>query len=327
MSTDTTTHGHQTHTAAAPATEPATPEKTPQKTTKAHHDDDKAVKAQQAALEFPIKDVIPGKNVRTGALPDIAGLAETIKKDGIIEPLIGIPGEGEGKVVIIAGFRRYFAAKSAGLKTVPVRLVTADEAKRLRLALIENLQRADLNPMDKATAMKQMQEDGLDQKEIASQLGVSPGFVSQHLSLFNLPKKAQDHVAKGKLELTHARELVRIKDEEVVESMLEDAEVLNASDLKNKVDFFLEKQRAKAEEEKKKTPAKKSNGKEKEEATPKKSLAERYAEMELEPLKKNDLREQLQIYATKLERAESENKRLEYKFILKGMEIAAGLKE
>lgn len=302
-----------------------------------HHDDDKLVKAQSEALEYPIKDVILNdeRNPRSGLLPDITGLVESIKKEGILEPLIGMQArdeEGnaiEGKIELVAGYRRYKAAKEAGLKTVPVRFISSDRNRQHRVALVENLQRADMNAMDKARGIQKLMEDEeLDQKGAAEALGFSPGFISQHLSLLKLPKKAQERVAKGRLEWTSARELGRIGNDDIVIGLLDAAEEMTATDLKNKVEFIIakEKEKAKAAEAKDGTAKPKKKGAKADEPE-KKSLAEKYAELELEPLKKTDLRTALQQYAEKLDRSESETKRTEYKYVLKGLEIAAGLKE
>ena len=175
---------------------------------------------QDDSLAFPIEKLtLRDKNVRS-SLPDISDLVASIKTEGIIEPLIAVQ-QGDGTAQLIAGYRRYHAALQLKLTKVPVRMVSADEARRHRIALIENLQRADMNPMDRAVGINQMiAQEGIEQREAARKLGVSDGYISQHLALLRLPKKVQMAVRAGQIELAHARQLGRIKDEEKVMEFL-----------------------------------------------------------------------------------------------------------
>jgi ParB family chromosome partitioning protein len=298
--------------------------------------------AEGFEIAFPLTDIVlREKNVRTGDLPQMDEMTASIGDEGIIQPLTVVKvydddGKWTGKAELDAGYRRYWAARGIGLKVVPVRFVNADEARKHRIAMIENLQRADMNGMDIAQGIKHMMDlEDMDQKTVASSLGVSEGYVSQHLALLKLPQKAQVAVRKGKLELTHARALGRLKDEETVLKLLPDAPSMTAADLNTKVEFLLQKEKAAKEKEKEKEEKKdKPEGKtstrkpagEPPAAPEKKSLAERYAEMELAPLNKTTLREKMMEVALKLDRAESEAKRAEYKYTLKGLEIAAGVK-
>lgn len=299
-------------------------------------------------LEFPLNQIVlREKNIRS-EYPKMDELGASISAEGIIEPLvverlINADKTPNGKAELIAGYRRYFAAKKLGMATVPVRFVNADETRKHRIAMIENIQRADMNPLDVAVGIRQMMDnEQLDQKSVAESLGVSDGYVSQHLSLLKLPPKAQRAVKSGQLEMTHARVLGRLKSPEAVLGLLKDAETLTASDLNNKVEFILQKERDKPPAEPVEAP-KETVSKQVAEKAPaaperrkadatqpppreKKSLAERYAEVELAPLNQTSLREEMMALAIKLERAESEAKRNEYKYTLKGLEIAAGLK-
>lgn len=287
---------------------------------------------------FPLADlVLREKNVRSGELPNMEEMVASVRDEGIIQPLTVVKiyddaGKWTGKAELDAGYRRYWAARKIGLKAVPVRFINADENRKHRVALIENIQREDMNDMDIALGIKQMMDnESLDQKDVASSLGLSEGYVSQHLALLKLPQKAQVAVRKGKLEMTHARALGRLKDEETVLKLLPDASTMTAADLNTKVEFLLQKEKEKKEKEEKAEakPASTRKGAASSDTPPapeKKSLAERYAEMELTPLNKTTLREKMMELATKLDRAESEGKRAEYKYTLKGLEIAAGVK-
>jgi ParB family chromosome partitioning protein len=295
-------------------------------------------------LEFPLAGIVlREKNIRA-EYTKMAELGASISAEGIIEPLVverllNPDKTPNGKAELIAGYRRYFAAKKLGLATVPVRFVNADESRKHRLAMIENIQREDMNPMDVAVGIRQMMDnEQLDQKNVAESLGVSEGYVSQHLSLLKLPPKAQSAVKTGKIEMTHARALGRLKNPDAVLGLLKEASTITASELNDKVEFVLQKEREKEEktaakpaadrpEPVKEKPAT-SSPRQAEAPAPreKKSLAERYAEMELAPLNDKSLREQMMSLAIKLDRAESEAKRTEYKYTLKGLEIAAGVK-
>jgi len=290
-----------------------------------------------------LTDIVLGDNVRSD-LGNISDLAASITSEGLIEPVIVTPmyddtNKFTGKYGLSVGYRRYAAAKQAGLKEVPVRVMDLSDDKKLRVALIENIQREDMNPLDKARGIQMMlAQEGMDQKTAAKTLGVSEGFISQHLGLLKLPKQVQNAIKNEKIDFGQARLLAKIKDEEKMVDLLPAVPDLTSSQLQIKVEQIVSKikekeeaEKEKAEASEKKKPKKaKSEGEDdaEEDAKPaKKSLAEKYAEMELEPLTKSALREQLEFYANKLERSESEEKRMEYKFILKGMEICAGLKE
>lgn len=295
-------------------------------------------------LEFPLANVVlREKNIRT-EYTKMAELGASISAEGIIEPLVverllNPDKTPSAKAELIAGYRRYFAAKKLGLATVPVRFINADESRKHRLAMIENIQREDMNPMDVAIGIRKMMDhEQLDQKSVAESLGVSEGYVSQHLALMRLPPKAQKAVKTGEIEMTHARALGRLKEPDNVLGLLKEASSMTAAELNNKVEFVLQKEREKEERQPAKAPAaaepKEPSARE---ARPtaaadvpatreKKSLAERYAEMELVPLNQKSLREEMMSLAIKLERAESEAKRTEYKYTLKGLEIAAGVK-
>lgn len=287
--------------------------------------------------EFPLANIVLREaNVRS-EYTGMDELGASIRAEGIIQPLTLVPIYDENnkrteKGELIAGYRRYYAAKKAGLKTVPVHFVSADEHRRHRLAMIENLQRVDMNPMDRALGIqKMMADEELDQKSVAASLGVSEGYVSQHLGLLKLPAKVQGAVRNNKLEMTHARALGRLKEEETILGMLKEAQTLTAADLNAKVEFVLTKEKekaAKAAEKAAEKPSKRKAAGDDEDAMPpsKKSLAEQYADAELAPLNKTDLRNELQARAGKLENAKTESSRLEHKFVLKGLEIAAGLK-
>lgn len=286
-------------------------------------------------LDFPMANIVlREQNVRTD-YTDMEELAASIRGVGIIEPLIATPvrneaGEKTDKVTLVAGYRRYFAAKKMGLKNVPVRIMTINGPEQDVIAMIENLHRVDMNPMDRAVGLHNiMVEQQLDQKGVASLIGLSEGYISQHLGLLKLPAKAQTAIRNGKLVMTHARALSRLKNEDTILDLLKDAPSMTASELNNKVEFLLQKEKEKIAKEKEKEDApkkRKAAGSSDDEEDEKKGLAERYADTELAPLGVKALREELRARAEKLDKAKTEASRTEHKFVLKGLEIAAGLK-
>lgn len=286
----------------------------------------------EEGLRFPFDKLVVGKNVRS-TLPSVTDLVASIEREGILEPLLAVM-QADGFAKVIAGHRRYHAAKALGMKFLPVRFIEADDDRSRRVALIENLQREDMNPLDKAQAIADMiASETMEQRHAAKALGVSDGFISQHLALLRLPKKAQAALRSGSLELAHARQLGRVKDEDAMMEFLKLAPGLTSAALSDKVDAYLQKEKEKAEKAekaaKKKTRAKAKNGAEEddEEADAEPTLADLYAAKKLEPLKKTDMTEALKFYANKLERAEADSKKAEYKWILRGLEIASGLFE
>ncbi len=140
-------------------------------------------------------------------------LAESIKKHGIIQPLVVSPKE-EDKYELIAGERRLRASKIAGLEEVPVILRDVDEQKRLELALIENIQREELNPIDLALSYKRlMDEFNLTQEDVAKQVGKSRSSIANTLRMVNLPDEIQLALINGKISEGHAKYLLGIDGE------------------------------------------------------------------------------------------------------------------
>ncbi len=160
-------------------------------------------------------------------------LAESIRAQGIIQPLVVSAAE-DGTYLIIAGERRWRAARRAGLTEVPVviREVAGDQ-HLLELALVENLQRADLNPMEEAEALLGLERFGLHHDEIAARVGKSRSAVSNSLRLLRLPEDVRDLVRAGALTAGQARPLLGLATEEAQIALAERAvaEGLSARDL------------------------------------------------------------------------------------------------
>ena len=144
----------------------------------------------------------------------IGELAESIADYGIIQPLI-VREDGE-KYIIVAGERRWRAACVAGLETVPVIIRQVSELETLEIALIENIQREDLNPIEEATCYKRLNEEfSLNQEIIAKKVGKSRSYIANIMRLLRLEPRIQEYVAQGKLTIGHAKALMAIDDRNI----------------------------------------------------------------------------------------------------------------
>ena len=139
-------------------------------------------------------------------------LISSIQKHGILQPIIVRPTSKGYK--IIAGERRWRAATQLGLKEIPTIVKTADSLKTIELALVENIQREDLNPMEKATAYSELKINfALTQEQIATKVGQDRSTVANTIRLLDLPKKIQGLVSRGTISMGHARSLLSLKDQ------------------------------------------------------------------------------------------------------------------
>lgn len=139
---------------------------------------------------------------------ELQALADSIAQHGVIQPLAVRKGEN-GFYQIIAGERRWRAARLAGLRDIPVVVVEADNETAMELALIENLQRQDLNPMEEAMGYRQLMEEyGLTQEQVSQQVGKSRPAIANSLRLLTLPAPITQMVAGGQISAGHARALL-----------------------------------------------------------------------------------------------------------------------
>ena len=144
---------------------------------------------------------------------ELTALADSISQHGILQPLT-VRELSSGYYQIIAGERRWRAARMAGLSEVPVIVVEADDRKVMELALIENLQRQDLNPVEEAAGYRSLMEDhGLTQEETANRVGKSRSAVANALRLLNLCPDVLEQVRNGDLSAGHARAVLMLKTE------------------------------------------------------------------------------------------------------------------
>ena len=153
---------------------------------------------------------------------DLQELAESIKEHGVLQPLIVTQEPGEEKYTLIAGERRLRASKLAGLELVPVIFRQVTDQQLLELALIENVQRADLTPLETAEAFRQLNESfGLSHEEIAHQVGKSRVAVTNTLRLLKLPKSGREALAEGLISEGHARALLGLANPQAQSSALQ----------------------------------------------------------------------------------------------------------
>ena len=139
-------------------------------------------------------------------------LADSIKRYGLIQP-ITVRKIESGFYQIIAGERRWRASKLAGISEVPVRIIEADDKTTAELALVENLQREDLNPVEEAKGYKSLiDEFGLTQEDVATSVGKSRPAIANSMRLLNLSEKVLSLVEKGNLSAGHARAIVSVSD-------------------------------------------------------------------------------------------------------------------
>ena len=141
----------------------------------------------------------------------LTDLIESIRQHGILEPLV--VAKTPAGYQIIAGERRWRAAKLAGLKTVPALVKETSPQGMLEMAIVENVQREDLNPIERAQAfIRLMNEFHLTNKEISQRIGKSPAYISNSISLLDLPDALKDGLLSGLIKEGHARALAAIKD-------------------------------------------------------------------------------------------------------------------
>jgi ParB family chromosome partitioning protein len=146
-------------------------------------------------------------------------LAESIKLHGILQPLVAHPTD-DGKFELIAGERRLRASKLAGLQFVPIFIRRVQDHQKMELALIENLQRQDLNPIEEAAGYKQlMDEFNLTQDEVGTKVSKSRPAVANAVRLLNLPQEMKEAVSRGKISASSGRILVGISDDKKRDEM------------------------------------------------------------------------------------------------------------
>jgi ParB family chromosome partitioning protein len=180
-----------------------------------------AGEAPAGLLEVPVNAIAPNpKQPRTRWDDEaLAELAASIREVGILQPIV-VRGTSGGGYELVAGERRLRAAKLAGLATVPVVLRDSDDSDLLREALIENIHREDLGPIELAEAFRQLLEDlGLKQEDLAERVGVSRSHIANTIRLLQLPLEVQQLLTDERISAGHARALLALGDQEAMTSL------------------------------------------------------------------------------------------------------------
>lgn len=155
----------------------------------------------------------PQQPRRDFAMEDLEALADSIRQKGVLQPLIVRASVSEGMYEIVAGERRWRAAQLAHLHEVPVLVRDFDDTEVLEVAIIENIQRSDLNAIEEAAAYRQLMERfGHTQEKMAEALSKSRSHIANQLRLLSLPEEVQRNVREGRLSAGHARALITASD-------------------------------------------------------------------------------------------------------------------
>ena len=181
--------------------------------------DSGAVPATESITQLAVDNLVPGRFQPRQHIDDegLAELVQSIQSQGVLQPLLvrDLAGaQGDVTHEIVAGERRWRAARLAGLKTVPVLLRSLNDQEALAVALIENLQREDLSAIEIARSLKKLTaEFGLTHQQAAEAVGRSRSAVSNYLRLLDLESTARDYLDRGELDMGHARALLTLDDD------------------------------------------------------------------------------------------------------------------
>lgn len=176
---------------------------------------------QSTFQELPVGAISPNQRQPRTQFDEeaLAALTASVRELGVLQPVL-VRATGGGSYELIAGERRWRAARRAGLSLIPAIVRTVDDTLSLEQALVENVQREDLNPLDEAAAYQQLLEDfHLTHDELASRVGKSRAAISNTLRLFQLPPTVQRLVAEGRLTAGHARALLTTPDRSYQEAL------------------------------------------------------------------------------------------------------------
>src|SRR2546423_483451 len=173
---------------------------------------DRTIDLAPEPSEVELDSIVPGPMQPRTDFDEasLQGLADSIRAHGIVQPLL-VRRRGNDGYELIAGERRWRAAKLAGLSRVPIIIKDVPDDSLLEIALIENIQREDLNPIEEAQAYKKLIENvGLTQEALASRVGRDRSYITNYLRLLRLPEDLQQLVKEGRLSTGHARTLLAL---------------------------------------------------------------------------------------------------------------------
>lgn len=171
---------------------------------------------ESGAMDIAIDRIVPNPKQprRTFVEAELEELSESIRTKGVIQPILVRPDPANAEMFeIVAGERRWRASRRAGLTVIPAVVREMDDREMLEIAIIENVQRSDLNAVEEAEAYKSLIDRfGRTQESVAQQVGKSREHVSNTLRLLNLPEDVREHVREGRLSAGHARALLKTSD-------------------------------------------------------------------------------------------------------------------
>jgi ParB family chromosome partitioning protein len=204
--------------------------------------------------EIPVEliDPNPYQTRKTFDEGSLAELAESIKANGVVQPILVRP-RADGRFQLIAGERRWRASKLVEKKTIPAILRQVSDEQAMEITIVENLQRADLNPIEQARGFERLsREFNMTHEQISVRTGKDRASVSNYLRLLKLPSSVQQHVEGGILSFGHARALLGLQGTDEMEKTAQRAIQLSLSvrQLENMVQQILNPEKAKAKEEK-----------------------------------------------------------------------------
>jgi ParB family chromosome partitioning protein len=180
--------------------------------------DDNSFDDDENVSTLKLTDIEPNKDQprKSFDIESLKTLADSIRLNGVIQPLL-VRSLPDGTYQIVAGERRWRAAKMAGLKTIPAVVKNLEEQKVMEVALVENLQREDLNPIDTANGYRFLAERfSLTQEEISARVGKSRSAIANTLRLLTLPQFVQDKLFDGVLSEGHARSLIGLSEKDAL---------------------------------------------------------------------------------------------------------------
>lgn len=178
-------------------------------------------------------------------------LSESIKNSGLIQPIV-VAKEGENSYSIIAGERRWRAAQMAGFKKIPAIVKDIDEVKKAEFAIIENIQRENLNPVEEAYAYKTLLEKfKITQEDLAQRLGKKRSSIANTIRILNLPQNVLDMIEDGAISLGHAKVLLGLKDENLILKLAKEVaeKGLSVRSLEKRINSLSEENKKKQEKD------------------------------------------------------------------------------
>jgi len=171
--------------------------------------------ASDGPAEIPVDaiDANPEQPRRQFEAAELERLSESIRRHGVLQPVV-VRRSGGDRYELVVGERRWRASRAAGLETIPAVVADVDSEDRLEIALVENVQRHDLNPMELAHAFAALAEAGLTQEEIGERVSLDRSTISNHLRLLELPKQFQEDVETRRISAGHAKALLQVANPE-----------------------------------------------------------------------------------------------------------------